>query len=118
ELANALVLDCAQLLPRDLAFSCALPRPDKFVGAQIASYLVGAKRPAVMRDGTNHALEHLERLALGRLHETVEDFADFGIARARFHRIEPARDIGIGADIAVDQLADRGEAGAEIVRDR
>ena len=50
--------------------------------------------------------------------EAVEHLVHLRPALELLHVVEPARDVRIGRHVAADQLAERHEAGAEIVRDR
>src|SRR5262245_41443180 len=57
-----------------------------------------------------------EFLSLIGSNKAVEDFVDLVPRFQRLHRVEPARNIGVNREVATDQLADRDQGGAKIVR--
>ena len=67
-------------------------------------------RCAVRRSVTNCLLLH-------RLHQAVECFVHFVPVRQLLQAVEPALDVRIGREIDADDLAQRDEAGAEIIGD-
>ena len=64
-----------------------------------------------------HALQRHELLALHRLAQAVERLVDAAPARQLLHRVEPAPHVRVGRVVDADQLADRDDAGAEVVGD-
>jgi hypothetical protein len=68
--------------------------------------------------GVSSSGDGLPGLALGRGAKAVECLVDLGVVRPGLEVVEPAADVGIGREIAMDKLACRGDGGAEIVGDR
>jgi hypothetical protein len=63
-----------------------------------------------------HACSHTYKvLTLIGGHEAVENLVDLVPRFQLLHVVEPAFDIGIGREVATDQLSDRHDCGAEIV---
>src|SRR6185437_10383378 len=58
-----------------------------------------------------------EVLGFHLLGEALDDLVDLGRPGPLMHRREPARDIGIGLEVAADQLADLDDGEAEIIGD-
>src|SRR5690242_18929010 len=87
--------------------------PAEAAGPLSAHILIG--EPVATSPG--YALQRDELLPLHGLAQAVEGLVDAAPARQLPHRVEPAPHVRIGRVVDTDELADRHDAGAEVVGD-